>query len=181
MSARNLVFTGFGPFGDVAFNPSWDCAQAAAEAAGASAELLDVTVEAARIAAQDWAGDDTLLVHFGVAAHREHVSLERFAHNWWQDLEDEAATRLVVDAPAALESRLDLGVWACVLDGAAELAWRVSHDAGNYVCNAMLYHSLLEGTRYAACDAVFVHVPACDSDVAHAIGAAVGAFVAQSS
>ena len=176
---RSLVFTGFGPFGDVAFNPSWDCAQAAAEAApsGGAAELLAVTVDAASDAARRWAADDTLLVHFGVAARREHVSLERFAHNWWQDLGDAAATRLLANGPTALESRLPLGAWAQALDGAADLPWRVSHDAGNYVCNATLYHSLLAAERYARCDAVFVHVPACDAELARAIGAAVGAFV----
>lgn len=165
--ARHVVFTGFGPFADVSYNPSWDCAQAAAEAAGTVAELLPVTFAAAERFCR--ASEDSLFVHFGVAAARSHVSLERYAHNWWQDYGDVSPRRILDDGPAALETTLPLDQWALELDGSAGFGWMVSHDAGTYVCNATLYHSLLAG-----CDAVFVHVPQCLRSEAVAIGGAIG-------
>lgn len=167
-----IVCTGFGPFADVSYNPSWDCAQAAAELCGGVAELLPVTLDAARAQVSS-APEAALRVHFGVARRRDVVSLERFAHNWWRDLGEERACRIAEEGPAAVESALPLDDWAADLDGSAGLRWQVSHDAGLYVCNATLYWTLRRTT-----DAVFVHVPPVDADVAGEIGRAVGEFVA---
>lgn len=165
-----LFFTGFGPFGDVTYNPSWDCAQAAARVSDGIAELLPVTLDAAR-EQLDSTPDAALRIHFGVATRRDWVSLERYAHNWWKDLGEVRPRRLLEGAPVALESAVPLSDWAGALDGAADLEWRVSHDAGTYVCNATLFHTL----RHTG-DALFVHVPPVEPDIAVAIGEAIGSL-----
>ena len=160
----NWLFTGFGPFDGAVYNPSWDAAQAAAEASGATAELLPVTFDEALAIAQR-AADYDLVVHFGVAVRRNDVCLERFAHNWGAERKDTAPTRLLPDGPVALECALPLDALAAALDGECGRKWRVSHDAGMYVCNATLYHSL-----NAALPAMFVHIPPSWPDDARAIG-----------
>lgn len=168
-----LVFTGFGPYGDVDYNPSWDAAQAAAKATGSTAELLPVTVEAGEEVSRRWADDALLLVHFGVATKRREVCLERYAHNWWQDLDEDRPMRLA-EGPGALEVALPLDDWAAQLTHASGVRWRVSHDAGTFVCNATLYHSLqaLGPER-----ALFVHIPPMYPMQALEIGTVFGELI----
>lgn len=170
----NVLFTGFGPFEGVDYNPSWDAAQAAAEVVDAAAELLDVTFdEAAQIATRTAYYD--LVVHFGVAATRGDVCLERYAHNWRADI-GAAPRRLRDDGPVAFECALPLDAIAAALDGEAGLKWRVSHDAGTYVCNATLYTAL---QTHGLSSAMFVHIPAVDADVACQVGRALAKHLRQ--
>ena len=81
----------------------------------------------------------TTVICCGMAEQRSHLSLERYAHH--------AGTRL--------ETTIDLPQLV------AGLEWStVSHDAGNFVCNA-LYYRLLEHINYnrLAVQGLFVHVP----------------------
>jgi pyroglutamyl-peptidase len=155
-----IVFTGFGPFLDVEYNPSWDAAQAAAEVSGSSAHLLPVTLQSAR-SIGGHAENAAMLVHFGVAKGRDEVCLERYAHNWWGD-RGAVPTRLEDKGPAARECVLPLDAWA------KELGCRVSHDAGIYVCNATLYYALA-----ATPEAMFVHIPAVEPKRARDIGRSI--------
>lgn len=168
----NWLFTGFGPFGDVSYNPSWDAAQAAAEVVDASAELLPVTFDAARALAERPC-DRELVVHFGVAKQRDDVCLERYAHNWRTELGEVRPQRLQPDGPVALECPAALDELAATLDGAADLHWRVSHDAGTFVCNATLYFAIA-----ANHPAIFVHIPPTDALTARAIGQALATVLA---
>ena len=169
-----LFFTGFGPFGEVDYNPSWDAAQGAAKAAGATAELLEVTVEAGESVSRRVGEDVELLVHFGVASRRRAVCLERYAHNWWKELDADKPMRLD-EGPPALEVALALDDWVTALTGSADLEWRVSHDAGTYVCNATLYHSL---ATLGSERALFVHIPPVDPMQALEIGVSLGTVLA---
>ena len=149
-----LYFTGFEPFAGLDYNPSWEAAHGAAEAVDATAELLEVTFEAAQVIPPN---DVDIVVHFGLARRREDVCLERYAHNWWATLEEPRALhRIDPDGEVALECALPLAEIADELDGTLELTWRVSHDAGPFVCNATLYHSL---ARFGLKRALFVHIP----------------------
>lgn len=158
----SLLFTGFGLFGDVDYNPSWDAAQAAAEAADAAAELLPVTLDTARTIGTriepGW-----LIVSFGVARRREQPMFERYAHNWWRDLDEHRPRRLDATGPVARECALPVDSWA------AALGFTVSHDAGMYVCNATLYYALAATPR-----AGFIHIPPVDAAGARDIGRRVG-------
>ncbi len=166
----NVLFTGFEPFGEHAYNPSWDVACAAAQAIDATAELLAVTFEAAQEVATRSLHYD-LVVHIGVAAYRQEICFERFAHNWFAHTEDSAPERIVVDGPAALECALALDALA------ATLGARVSHDAGTYVCNATLYHALIARGRDGA---MFVHIPMVTPDEARDIGRRIAASLRSS-
>ena len=163
-----LTFTGFGPFADVEYNPSWDAAQAAADVAGAAAVQLDVTLDVAR-GIRDIVASDGLSVHFGVSRRDTTVRLERYAHNWWRDIGELQPRRLDANGPVARECALALDEWA------RELGWVVSHDAGLYVCNATLYYALAAGAETAA----FVHIPVVDAATAREMGAALGNLLAE--
>lgn len=168
------IVTGFGPFGEVEYNPSWDCAQACAEALESAAILLPVTFEGAASFAEGVRGVDELVIHFGVAVARDAVSLERYAHNWGRDVGDARPVRLVEGGEVACESALPLDAWAEELNGAAGRIWTVSHCAGTYVCNATYYHTL---TALPSRTAVFVHVPQVQADEAREIGARLARVV----
>lgn len=153
-----VVFTGFEPFGELEYNPSWDAAQAAAAVLSTSAELLPVTLDVARDIGS-LAAPDRLLVHLGVARRGAEPRFERYAHNWWQDLDDIRPVRLDETGPSARECALPLDDWA------ETLGWKVSHDAGNYVCNATLYFALA-----ATQNAMFVHIPPVEAEESEHFG-----------
>lgn len=186
-----VVVTGFGPFLDHSTNPSWDVAQAFADALSeehdARADRIDVTHrEAAQFAdSVDFNAGQVLMVHFGLAARREQLSLERFAHNCRGDIPDESSHQdqfpyLKPDGPLALDTKLrveELSAWWHDA-GAAELTAlqaRVSRDVGDYVCNTLYYHSLAAVDAHrasgGAAEALFVHVPPMDACHARVVGA----------
>lgn len=174
---RTIAFTGFGPFAEIAHNPSWDVAQAAARATGGRADCFEVSFEHARDAAlkpdADW------VVHIGVAAVRSWVAIERTAVNLQgPDVGDTPDTYV----PKALDERgPSFRTTTFDVDGlrdAIAQRWsgevRVSDDAGAYVCNATLFHAIGKDARR-----VFIHVPAFSCEEAEAFGRALGeAFVA---
>lgn len=173
MTARpdGILFTGFGAFGSVVDNPSAHVARAAAEAIGASFELLPVTYEvAARIAHET---THRHVVHFGVATNRGWIGLERRAKNArGADVGErrkgpDKLERVTPDLPSELESTFPLER----LEGAIARRWsgdvRLSDDAGAFVCNATLLHALaVDPQRF------FVHVPSFSRDEAEAFGRA---------
>lgn len=190
-SRLRVVATGFGPFLDHARNPSWEAARAFAEVVGAdyqtACDELAVTYEAARGFADETALHDgqVIVVHFGLAASAQKVRVERYAHNCRGAKPDESGRRdwpdwLAADGPAALETLLDVGalVASCAEIGAELPEVGVSRDPGDYVCNAIYYHSLaaVDAARRAdrAAEALFVHVPPVDSVQARRLGAAIG-------
>lgn len=185
-----VVATGFGPFLHHSSNPSWDVAEAVAEALpdgfDVRAERIDVTHRDAEqfAASVDFDAGQVLMVHFGLAARREHLSLERFAHNCRGNTPDESSNPdhlpyLKPGGPLALDTKLRLEELSARWqdDGAAEqtaLQARVSRDVGNYVCNTLYYHSLAAVDAHralgGAAEALFVHVPPMDPSRAKSVG-----------
>lgn len=186
-----IVVTGFGPFQKHASNPSKPFAKAAAAAlsAGFSAsyEGLSVTYREVDEFVDLYDYDSQpLLIHCGLSAERDHIALERFAHNVRNQTTDNAGDVgtdewVLPGGPAALESYLPLGALADEMSGRLaelDLGASVSRDAGAYVCNALYYRSLLAVRRARlagrAAEASFVHVPALDDDRARRAGRRVG-------
>lgn len=169
----NILFTGFEPFGELDYNPSWDAASAAAQAYGGAAELLPVTFEVARDVLEQSRNFDAV-VHFGVAVKRDAPCLERYARNV-RGVEGGGVEAIEEDGPAVIECALRLDAFAQRLNDASPLGWSVSEDAGTYVCNATLYHALRElgPTR-----AMFVHLPMSTVSVARTFGVMLGATLA---
>ena len=154
MKERTLI-TGFGPFGDIKENP----AAILAEASGRPFAVIEV----AYLAADDFLskldlGSFDRLIMLGVAAGRDHLSIELFARNWKGDAKDvreEGAEGLIeAGAPLLLEGTL----WTA--ENASQIVAfdprvRISMDAGSYLCNYTYFRALqhISGKRVG-----FLHV-----------------------
>lgn len=141
MDGRTLV-TGFGPFPGVDDNPSAVLARESGEAH----RVLDVSYDAAEAFVRDLdpSSFDRLLL-IGVAASRDHLSLELFARNGCGRAPDVAgcvrAGRILDDFPLLLPSTLfEPEASAQILAGEPRL--RFSLDAGGYLCNFIYYRCL---------------------------------------
>ncbi|WP_158542406.1 hypothetical protein [Lujinxingia litoralis] len=193
--STHFVITGFEPFGDNAYNPSWDTAQALAEGLGLQAHLLSVTYSSAAQFARahlearpaEQRLSPTLFVHLGLAARRTRLSFETRAlnrrNNTPDNVERPLNPRLPDEQPLRaddLEQRhphLDLARLCTLYQElrAPDLPpGQLSQDCGAYVCNALLYHSLraaeLARQRGQIADAIFLHLPPLSPEQAHQLG-----------
>ena len=99
------------------------------------------------------------VVHLGLAGSRRRVCVETRARNRSSSLKHDAGGRCssmssLQPRAAARRSTWDAGRLAAALR-AQEIDAALSNDAGDYVCNATLWHSLRSG----AVPAIFIHVP----------------------
>lgn len=174
-----LVWTGFEPFDVHATNPSGAVAEIACERSRSSrwdcsALTLPVTYDQAQRFALEHDKEPErplFLIHLGLAAARAEVCFEVFAHNITGAKPDNdgqcgPASR-ILDPRGPLARRTSLPVvrmcelWAHCTYSAPPLAARESHDAGDYICNAILYHSLSQLERRPGPGAaIFIHLPA---------------------
>jgi pyroglutamyl-peptidase len=192
-SKLRIVATGFGPFLDHQRNPSWEVARAFSQAVAShfptDCERLAVTYAEAQhfVERVGYEEGHLLVVHFGLSGRRDHVALERFAHNCRGETRDETGRdgwpdHVEPGGPLALQTLLPLRSLAAELDArlheALDLRARVSRDAGEYVCNAIYYRSLLAVERVRGeslpAEALFVHVPQLEPARADALGAHLG-------
>lgn len=176
----NVIFTGFEPFGRFRVNPSYTVARTAAEVmarvAKTAAHELHVTWSAAVSARElaDGIEGRVLLVHCGLAGERKTVSIERTARNRVGDTLDNLGQpgSLFGGEVTERRTRLDTERIAGCVARRSPVGAEVSDDAGDYICNATLWHSL--GEHNPDLDAIFVHVPLCETEVAESIGIALG-------
>ncbi|MFU8804858.1 MAG: hypothetical protein ACNA8W_13670 [Bradymonadaceae bacterium] len=180
MKAPVFVITGFAPFSNHSYNPSWDTAQALANSLGTSANLLDVTFEVASSFAQrhfdklggELAQTPVFFLHLGLAANRDELCLEERAHNLrgLSPDNEEARHGIQPTVPSALipgelpcrSTTLATTDLACRYNGHSPDTLpraRASEDCGDYVCNALYYHSLKTCEARAEAHALFVHIP----------------------
>lgn len=194
-SSRELIVTGFGPFGDHRYNPSTDAAKALADVRATAPHLLSVTYTTAAQFARahlETSSDPVLFVHLGLAADRNRVCFEHCAHN------ERNAT------PDSIEQRHDTSLPSCqpIVDEANRRRSthvdvdslvtafnhrrpddlppaRKSDDCGSFVCNALYYHSLRacdrHSTRFA--DAIFIHLPRLSPPGARRLGRFLGSVL----
>lgn len=175
-----MRWTGFGPFGEHAWNPSAAVADAAFARRGDidTIEQLDVTWAAAESAVGGWftGPGRRLAIHIGLAGERSWISLESVAHNRCgetPDIHGERRTGALVDGGSdAHATALPLSALRDLLAALVPLEVRITDDAGSYVCNATYYHALRHA-QAAGGDALFVHVPPMDPDQARAFGTAL--------
>lgn len=173
VSARNVLLTGFDPFGGASVNPSWQAVRALhgeeigrrrvlavqlPTEFGASLRALDIWLDQLR---------PELVVCVGQAGGRRAMSLERVAINVDDaPIPDNAGAQpvdraVVPGAPVAYFSTLPIKVLLARLQEES-LAAEVSQTAGTFVCNHLFFglmhrlatHPGLRGTRGG-----FVHVP----------------------
>jgi pyroglutamyl-peptidase len=169
-----ILLTGFGPFPGVPDNATAELVPRLAEAARDRFPHYDIVAE---ILPTEWVAapqrlggllapsGTVLALHFGVSRQVEGFQIELVGRNRCKTLADAAgnmpaAECLLDDGPAELACSLpaerivqrltELGVPA-----------RTSTDAGGFLCNALLYHSLAAADTLEKPHLVgFVHLPA---------------------
>jgi pyroglutamyl-peptidase len=173
-SARTTVLiTGFGPFPGVPVNATMTLVP---ELAHAAARLMPDVRFASEILATEWSAapgrlepllaevEPDLVLHFGVSSRARGFEIEARARN---------ARAAAPDAAGALPEGISvhdggteyLRASLPVTHIVARLRRRgipafVSRDAGGYLCNATLYHSLVRARALPGRRVGFIHLPA---------------------
>lgn len=168
-----VLLTGFGPFPGVRRNASGTLASwlalharlAIPNVRTATAVLPTDWVRAPRLLAELHARHDPVLsLHFGVASNMKGLRIEAEAHNFCRMSADAAGNlpalgQLIESGAPALPATIDANGIAQHL-GAKGFHATLSDDAGGYLCNAVLYHSLLAARQNGGrCKVGFVHIP----------------------
>jgi pyroglutamyl-peptidase len=172
--APRILITGFGPFPSMPFNASGALIAELAETApglyaraGIASVVLPVDWRAAPERSRAAIGDvqPDAVLHFGVSSRARGFVIETLAFN---------AAKPALDSLGRLPPRFRLKPGAtpalAVTLPADRLAWRLrreglpcalSRDAGRYLCNAILYDTLMAAARgRPAFLAGFIHIPA---------------------
>lgn len=161
--APHILLTGFGPFPGVAVNASARLAALLAKRArrrwhGAHVACATLPTEwvrgPARLGALWRMHVPDVALHFGVTARAQGFEIERTGRNQCLDAEDAcgqrpAAAHHLHDGPASFASTLPLDAIVEQLK-AAGIPCCISEDAGSYLCNAILYRSLLHAATAAS-------------------------------
>lgn len=167
-----VLLTGFGPFPGVPINASGELARKVARIARRALPRFCFTVA---ILPTEWSRAPrltaklherhrpALALHFGVACGAKSIRLEAEARNRCRAAPDAAgalpaAARLSEDGPAARRSSIAVPAIVSALN-AKGYASLISNDAGGYLCNAVLYHSLAAAEARGGCHVGFVHIP----------------------
>lgn len=170
----NVLITGFGPFPGVAANASATLAKMLAKAGrshhpghaftatvlpvawGSAADALDAALE-------EFRPDITL--SFGVSHRAKGFVIETVARNACAELSDvdgrrPLSARLVEEGPPERPTRLPVERIIERLETSG-LPAMLSSDAGDYLCNAIMYHALSRAPPVGeALLTGFVHIPA---------------------
>lgn len=162
---KNLLVTGFAPFGGESINPSWEAVKRLPEVIGpwrlTKCELPVVfgdAFDAAMQAAQGCGAQAILCV--GQAGGRAKVTPEMVAINLrYASIPDNAGNQpkdepVAADGPAAYFATVPVRRMAEAMGERGA----VSYSAGSYVCNDLLYALLHHGCRNGV-QAGFIHVP----------------------
>lgn len=167
---RNVLLTGFEPFGGAASNPGWQAVRAlhGTRIAGHRIVARELPVEFGeslkRLRAMIREVRPDVVICVGLAASRGAVSLERIAINLDDArIPDNAGrqpidTAIVEGGPAAWFSSLPIKAIHAAI-GAAGIPVEVSQTAGTYVCNHVFYGLMHALRRRRRVRAGFIHVP----------------------
>ncbi len=169
-----VLLTGFGPFPSVLVNASWTVVQKLAPAAARAFPGYRIHHE---MLSTEWFGgtqrivelleatQPVLALHFGVSSRASGFVIEARGYNERSAVADacghtpERGDCLVGEGPESLASRLPLSLIAHRLR-AKGLPVEISRDAGRYLCNAALYHSLdTVRRRDWSIRSGFIHLP----------------------
>lgn len=168
-----VLITGFGPFPGVRSNPSgqlikWIESGRYPVPAGVniSTAIIPTSWEAVREFADTRmvSGEHDIVLHFGVSARASGFQIETIARNTVTTAPDCDGLRchstcIEPHAPARLPVQFPAEPLACKLRQHSHPAC-VSHDAGRYLCNMLLYLSLKSANhRQAPTLQSFIHIP----------------------
>lgn len=178
---KNILITGFEPFGGEALNPSWELAHGLAGEVIADARVVAVQLPCVFGAALNQLDEALLRVRpvlvlaVGQAGGRCDLSLERVAINVDDArIPDNAGAQpvdepVVPGGPAAYFSSLPIKAMVAAMRAAGFPA-SVSQTAGTFVCNHVFYglQHRLEGQGVPS---GFMHIPYLPQQAAHHPGA----------
>jgi pyroglutamyl-peptidase len=172
---RRLLLTGFVPWADHALNPAeWLAERLDGWRDGAvrvHGLVLPVAAGPASAAVAAARRDlrPSAVLHLGLAAGRPALTVERWAHNHADfAIPDQAGAQprgapVREDGPPRLPGSLDVPAAVAALRAAGVPA-EASEHAGSFVCNAVLYATLIDLARASAPGPMgFVHLPAADT------------------
>jgi pyroglutamyl-peptidase len=167
-----VLLTGFGPFPGVPVNASSDLVRRIVRAARRRHPAARFAVAVLptqwrhaqnRIEALHRRHRPALALHFGVASGTDGIRLETEARNFCRSSIDAAgalppAPVLCAEGPMERHATIEI---SAIADALREGGWPVSisQDAGGYLCNAVLYHSLASAENRDRCQVGFVHIP----------------------
>lgn len=169
----SVLITGFGPFPGVPVNATMRLVPQLAEAARAALPGVHVT---AAILATEWiaaperldallaASTPDVVLHFGVSSRARGFEIETRASSRCAPQPDAAgalppAPELHANASSHLAASLPAHYLVARLRRRGIPAF-VSRDAGAYLCNALLYHSLARAREAHGRRTGFIHIPA---------------------
>jgi pyroglutamyl-peptidase len=172
-AVTRVLITGFGPFPGVPVNASMGLLH---ELAHAAPRLFPSARFSTAVLATEWreaplrldrlvaAVNPDLALHFGVSARARGFEIEARAHNACCPTADAAGALPAfakLDAAGAehLAATLPVNLIAARLRRIGIPAF-VSRDAGSYLCNATLYHSLRLARSSSRRRVGFIHIPA---------------------
>lgn len=173
-SRKTVLLTGFGPFPGVSENATDILVPRLARRArqrfpGVVFRTAILPTEwdrgPARLARLIDRHEPVLRLHFGVSLKAKGFVIETIARNVCGPVRDATgalppAARILAGGRAHLAVKLPARAIVAGLTRAGFSA-SLSRDAGHYLCNAVLYHSLLDASRSAPdAQTGFIHVPA---------------------
>ena len=168
MENRNLLITGFDPFGGESVNPSWLAVSRLPEKIGAyTVHKLEIPTvfgaAAAKVLEKAAEVQPDLILCIGQAGGRSAVTPERIAVNIRDArITDNAGNQpqgefVALDGPAAYFATVPVKEMAEAIRN-AQLPATVSNSAGAFVCNDVLY-TLLHHYHGSTTRVGFIHVP----------------------
>ncbi len=168
MTKPRVLVTGFMPFGGSNDNPSMRVVEGLAADPPPGIELstglLPVTWAGSWPVLSELMGQHRpdLILLLGQSGKRPRITVERFALNFAQgripdnDGVSREPSTLVDGAPLALSSSIDVDAVVEAMQ-AADAPAGSSHEAGTFLCNAVLYQTLLHTAPSQR--AGFIHMP----------------------
>lgn len=161
-----VLITAFGPYAEYPDNASWlalmELTRDYPELAGVTTRRLPVDfAETRERIEQELQTEYDVILHLGQAVGSNAIELEQIALNIGCDGSDPTAEsfELVADGPVAYRSSLALGDWSEKIRDAG-IPCKVSHHAGTYLCNAVLYWtSHMIATSGWNSQVGFIHLP----------------------
>ncbi len=171
VSEPRVLVTAFPPFSDFDSNVSQSVLERL-EVEGVQGLdivtcILSVDEDGSRAVAEQMRNDMQVdgILHLGLAARRESISLERLARNEYSMNEPDNSGRflesgtIIQGAPATLQTTAPVHVIDEEFEHDEHIHW--SEDAGGYVCNETIYRTLhaMQAREEAPLPALFVHLP----------------------
>lgn len=166
---KNILLTGFVPFGGENINPSQLVAESIKLNKLDSVLILPVVYKQAfNIVKSELSRNKYhAVVMLGQAAERPKVSLERFATNWCDSSYPDENGKIILEkeiiknSAMAYRVKLPLRKWLKEAES-KNIPVVISNSAGAYVCNELSYqvlHWIQLRTRLKKVKSIFVHLP----------------------